>query len=521
MASHDGPPWKDTNSGEAVPTNLGDLWPPGRDMAAPALIDLLDPAQPRRMSHAEVRAEARAVARALRARGLARGERVAILSANRAEFVTSYFGAMMAGLVAVPVSWRFAHETVQFILRDCEARLILVDSDRRADCPRDVATIVFGDDGRNGFDAFLDPGPFETVQPGTGEIAMFLYTSGSSGRPKGVPLSHAGQLWVIETRRKVDPDCTPHRFLVAAPLYHMNALISTKIAFANHASLVLLPEFTAPAYIRAIEDHGCSFLTSVPTMLALVARERALLETADLSSVEIVMTGSSPVTQKLMDQVKRIFPGALIANAYGTTEAGAGVFGPHPDGLARPDVAIGHPVPGIGIRLVDDQGRKRDQGVLQMNTPAIMPGYHNLAEKTAERMTADGWYDTGDVMSRDADGFYTFVGRADEMFNCGGENVYPGDVEALLERHPDIDQACVVPVADEIKGQKPVAFVVARAGAGLDEAAVKAHALRDGPAYQHPRRVFLVDHLPLAATNKIDRVSLIARAVADVGPDGV
>ena len=156
-----------------------------------------------------------------------------------------------------------------------------------------------------------------------------------------------------------------------------------------------------------------------------------------------------------------------------------------------------------------------------MLTPALMPGYHNLPAKTAERMTADGWYDSGDVMRRDADGFYYFVGRADDMFNCGGENVYPGEVESLLERHGDVLQACVVPVPDEIKGEKPVAFVVARAGSGLDEAAIKAHALANGPAYQHPRRVFLLERLPLAATNKIDRAALTKRALAEVGPDGV
>ena len=504
-----------------TPTNMGDLWPRDVDMSRTALVDLLDPDRPVTLSHEALRAECRAVARGLMARGLAAGDRVAILSANRREFVTGYFGAMMAGLVAVPVSFRFARETVHFIIRDCGARLVLTDEARLADCPGGIDTVVFGAAGADGFDALSDPGPFETVAQAEGDIGMFLYTSGSTGRPKGVPLSHSGQIWVIETRRKVDPDVSDHRFLVAAPLYHMNALISTKTAVANMASIVLLPEFTARSYIRAIHEHRCSFITSVPTMLAMVAREEEALAEADLSSVRFVLTGSSPVTQKLMDQVKRIFPGAGVANAYGTTEAGAGVFGPHPDGLPRPDTAIGYPVPGADVRLIDTAGRESDDGVLQMKTPAMMPGYHNLPEKTAERMTADGWYDSGDVMHRDGDGFFYFVGRADDMFNCGGENVYPGDVEVMLERHADILQACVVPVPDEIKGEKPVAFIVARAESGLDEAAIKAHALANGPAFQHPRRVFLLDRLPLAATNKIDRNMLNERALAEVGEAGV
>jgi acyl-CoA synthetase (AMP-forming)/AMP-acid ligase II len=141
-----------------------------------------------------------------------------------------------------------------------------------------------------------------------------------------------------------------------------------------------------------------------------------------------------------------------------------------------------------------------------------MTGYLNLPEKTQEVLTADGWYISGDVFRRDAEGAYYFVGRADDMFVCGGENIYPGEVEHLLEAHPDIVQACVVPVADEIKGAKPFAFVVARAGAALTEDAVKRYALENAPAYQHPRQVAFMSELPLAGTNKVDRKVLAAMA---------
>ena len=494
--------------------NLGDLFSRDKDPAATALIDLVDPARPRSLSHGEIDAQAMAVARGLAKRGFARGQRIAILSANRAEFVSSYFGTMRAGLVSVPVSHRFPRETIHYILRDADVAMVFADADRLADCPDDIPVVGFDAAGDGGFQALLDPGPFETVRPQADETAMFLYTSGSTGRPKGVPLSHAGQLWVIDIRRRHDPDFSRHRFIVAAPLYHMNALIFTKIAMASHASVVMLPGFEAGAYIDAIAAHKVTWLTSVPTMLAMVARERERLAEADLSSVEIVSMGSAPLAQKLVDQLKAVFPGRIFTNAYGTTEAGAGVFGPHPDGLERPDLALGYPLPEIGLRLIDDDGRESDTGVAQMLTPALMAGYHNLPDKTAERMTADGWYDTGDVMHRDADGFYYFVGRADDMFNCGGENLYPGEVETMLERHPDIVQSCVVPVDDDIKGQKPVAFVVKRAEAAIDEDEVKRFALENAPAFQHPRRVFFVEALPLAATNKIDRASLTERAAA-------
>ena len=165
-----------------------------------------------------------------------------------------------------------------------------------------------------------------------------------------------------------------------------------------------------------------------------------MLARTDLTSVKHVTMGSAPLTQALIEKVKTIFPGASVTNGYGTTEAGPCVFGPHPDGLARPDVSVGYPLPTIGLRLVQGANVNADEGVLQLKTPALMPGYHNLPAKTAEVMTADGYYSTADVMRRDAQGFLYFVGRADDMFVCSGENIYPGEVEKMLERHPAMHQ---------------------------------------------------------------------------------
>ena len=211
-----------------------------------------------------------------------------------------------------------------------------------------------------------------------------------------------------------------------------------------------------------------------------------------------------------MGQVRAIFPNALITNGYGTTEAIA-IFGRHPQGKPTPVIALGHPLSTVEVRLVDPSGAEAAEGELWVRGPGVMNGYHNLPEVTAERLT-DGWYHTGDVMKRDADGFFYFVGRVDDMFVCGGENVYPGDVERMLERHPGIHQSAVVPVDDAVKGALPVAYVVAERGSKLTEADVKAWALEHGPAYQHPRSVWLLDELPLAGTAKIDKAVLKADA---------
>jgi acyl-CoA synthetase (AMP-forming)/AMP-acid ligase II len=485
--------------------NLGKLADPRKDAAAVALIDCLDVDHPRVYTHGELDSLSDACARGLVRRGFKRGDAIALMSINRAEFLIAYFGIMRAGMVAVPINHKLAPETIAFALQDCDARLVFVDGERVPLVPEGLPHVRM-DDVR--WTAFLDSGPFETVAMDPDECAMILYTSGSTGRPKGVQLSHAGQLWALEVRVAARASFADERLIVAAPLFHMNALISCKFAVAAHASLVLMAQFDARGFIRAIGEHGVTWITSVPTMMAMVVREADAIAAVDTSKVRYVRMGSAPATQQLYDAVHQAFPNAAVAGGYGTTEAGPVVFGPTKDRPLPGGDALGWPQPGVDVRLVGPDGRDADEGELWMRTPANMLGYLNMPEKTGQVLTGDNWYKSGDVFRRDATGCYYFVGRADDMFNCGGENIYPGEVEKVIERIPDVMQACVVPVEDEIKGQKPVAFVVLRPGASLSEAEVKTFVLDHAPAYQHPRRVFFTKALPLAATNKVDRRQL-------------
>jgi long-chain acyl-CoA synthetase len=495
--------------------NLGDLIGRDRDLAKIAIIDLGGEVGPREISYARLDAMANGVARALLARGLARGDRVAVLSANRAEYLAAYYGIMRAGLVAVPINFKFPRRTIHFIIRDCGAKLVFCDAARRADCPDALAPVCFGGDGADGFERFLDHGPFDAIVPHADEPAMLLYTSGSTGIPKGVVLSHRGHIWVVETRLGTE-DLSRHRYLIAAPLYHMNALALSKLACAAHATIVLLPQFSARAYIEATQRYGCTWLTAVPPMIAMVLREKELLGRSDLSSVEFIRMGSAPVSASLMAAIRQALPQASVTNAYGTTEAGPVVFGPHPQRLPQPELSVGYPHPKVQLRLVDGANRDADEGVLEMKCPAVMLGYHNRPDVPSP-VTADGFYVTGDVFRRDRQGFHYFVGRTDDMFVSGGENIYPTDIERMLERHPDIAQACVVPIEDEIKGHKPVAFVVVKPGRQPGDDDIKRFALANAPAYQHPRFVWFVDELPLASTNKVDRHALHALAEQRVG----
>jgi acyl-CoA synthetase (AMP-forming)/AMP-acid ligase II len=500
------------------PLNLGEIIHRGNDADAPALIDLGGGSAPRTYSFRQLDQWSDAAARGLLARGLRSRDRIAIASANRAEYLAAFLGAMRAGLVAVAVNIKLTPAGVRYIVEDSDAKLVLADAERMDLCPPDVPRIGFDGEGKETFAALVSPGEFQAVRPEPRQPAMFLYTSGSTGKPKGVVLSHQSHRWVLEKRRRSSLTAR-QRVLVAAPLYHMNALSTAHAALAQGDSVVLLPNFTVAGYIDAITRYRCTSLTAVPTMMAMILQHGELLRGTDLASVSDIRMGSAPVSPGLHESIRAQFPHARIANVYGTTEAGPIGFGPHPQGLDTPQGSLGYPHPEVLLRLSGIPNPVAAEGVLEIHSPALMNEYHKLPQLTAKVLSQDGYYITGDVFRRDESGFYYFVGRTDDMFVCGGENIYPGEVERMLERHPAVQEICVVPVADEIKWRKPVAFIVPRPGASVSEREIQQYALRRGPAYQHPRRVWFLDRLPLAGTNKIDRNALSQLAIANLASE--
>lgn len=490
--------------------NLGAFAPEYHHSDRTAFITPLDETQQQEITFRQLHAQADAIGLGLLQYDWPQGSRVAILARNSIDYIASLLGIMRAGLVAVPINFRFPSDTIEKIIADSDSRLLLGDEDQLVRVGNALPKVGFGP----ALSKLQQSGILPIFAPSVEDLALLLYTSGSTGMPKGVRLTHASHRWVVATRL-AQRELAGEQVLIAAPFYHMNALALTLLTLASHVTTVLLPQFDSRRYLQAVDRYRCTWLTAVPPMIAMMLREKDLLDSYDLSCVRVIRMGSAPVSESLYQALRHWFSQVSIINAYGTTEGGPVVFGPHPQGITTPSGSPGVAHSAVSLRLRNEAGEDDDEGVLEMKSPALMNGYHQRPE-VPEPFSVDGYYITGDVFRRDEQGFYWFVGRRDDMFVCGGENIWPSEVEKLLERHPQVQQACVVPVVDDIKGQKPAAWVISRAGEHPTPDELKRWTLEHGPAYLHPRHIWLTDHFPLAGTNKVDRRALQVEAEQQV-----
>lgn len=491
--------------------NLGDPLGVNRNSDEIALIDLNNADHPMRYRYADLEAHIDSVVIELRQRQLPANSRIGIFAQNSVHYLASYLGIMRAGFIVVPINTKLPAKTIRFICQDSEINLALSENALREAIPEQIDVIDIETITQLHQNISQKP---DIYCPEATETALILYTSGSTGRPKGVVLSHESQWTMIRGAKKAGSNSLFHKKcgVVAAPMFHMNALFFVAAFLSEHGTVVMLPKFDAKSFIEAISTYNVNMITGVPTMVALMSRDKDTLENSDLSSVENIFIGSAPLTQAIIDQATSIMPNALVMNSYGTTEVGGGLFGVHPDALPCPVQSIGHPLPHTEMRLI---GESDNMGVLEIKTPSAMTEYLNLPDLTKAKIK-EGWINTGDIFRRDENGFFYFISRADDMFVCNGENIYPGEIEKILDTNNSILQSCVVPVEDEVRGNMPVAFVVRRLNSDLTEDQVKKHVLDNAPAYLHPRHVFFLESLPLAGTNKVDRNFLMKEAVRHV-----
>lgn len=487
----------------------------------------------RHISYGSLAAHVARAGNALSDLGVERGERVGLLFTNCPECVYAFFGAIRIGAVPVPVNIRESLDTIEYIIEDSGASTLITgeDSDvldtveaisRRQSTIETVvtfaptgtldvddATLISFDREMNRASSELPPADVSPDDP-----ALQPYTSGSTGNPKGVVLSHGGAAWNAETVRDASW-LHGERAVVVAPLYHKNAMAgAVKPVLSGGGSIIILDGFDPEAYIAAIDDYEATYLTGVPAIYRMVFDEEAALAASDLSSVQVAACASASVSESLLERFRDVFPDADIIEGYGLTEGGPVVsrtprWGPQRIGSS------GLALPGTETEVIDPETGERcppgEAGELLVHNPGI-GSYYERPEVEAEAFEMrDGkrFLHTEDLVRKDEDGYHYIIGRLDDMLIVGGENVYPASVENLLADHDAVHDVAVVGVPHETKGEAPVAFVV---GDGITEQALKEYALERGPTYAHPRRVFFLDELPLTGTGKLDRAALESEA---------
>ena len=464
------------------------------------------------------------VAEGLRAAGLGAGDHVALCSPNRPEFIIVYYAVLTIGGTVVTVSPLSTVREIAYYLDDSDADALICFAGGDGELGRRGAEAfaltghcrrlwLFGADdrppGADAFDALL-AGAANGVEPAVTpaeQTAVILYTSGTTGQPKGAELTHANIVMNVLTVASVYPTRRAQVQLVALPLFHVYAQTSLMHQGVHVGdTLVLMQRFEPGAAIRMLIDQGVTRFGGVPTMF------HAMLDHADFDRIagqhlaetlEFAGTGGAAMPQAVVDDFEAR-TGVPLREGYGCTETSPVVVLQPPDAPARPG-SVGKAVWGVEVRIVDADGTALpvgEVGEIAVKGHCVMKGYYKRPEATAEAIR-DGWYHTGDLGRLDADGYLYIVGRIKELIIRGGFNVYPAEVEGVLTTHPEVSLCAVVGVADARYGEEVKAFVVPVEGAELTAEAVVAWARRNMAAHKYPRLVEIRDTLPLTATGKI------------------
>jgi fatty-acyl-CoA synthase len=477
-------------------------------------------AEGRRLSYRELDAEVERCAEALALSAPERGGRVALLARNSLEHAVLFFATARAGLVFVPLNWRLPAAELRGLLEDAEPYLLIADAEFEP-CAREavegLAVAV-----RPIADPF--PTPRRTMRAWVGlgpeEPWVLLYTSGTTGRPKGAVITRRSAAFSALNFigvGEVAPGCAT---LADAPMFHTVGLFAiTHAGLTAGASVLISDRFVPEVTLQRLSDPrlGVTHYFCVPQMARALVDSPAY-GSADLTRLKGFFTGGAPLPPTLAHRL--IDDGVPVSNGYGSTEGATVMHVPLDPGVRKAKVgACGLPAPAIEVRLVGVDGQdvgEGEVGEVWLRGPAVTPGYWRQPEATAAAFQ-DGWFKTGDAGRRDADGFYSLVDRWKDMYISGGENVYPAEVEAALLELPGVGEAAVVGAPDERWGEVGVAFLV-RSEPALDEAAVLAFCKGRLAGYKRPAEVRFVDALPRNAAGKVRKQLLRADAQQRLKP---
>ena len=478
----------------------------------------------RALTYAALEAELRACEAFLRATLSGPGARVAILARNRLHHITLFYGCPRAGAVFQPLNWRLAGPELKVLLEDAAPELLIYEAEFEAearialaDVP--VARVIRIAPGEDAFAAALaavtpvaEPGRIDPAAP-----AMLLYTSGTTGRPKGVIVTPKTAFYSAMNYSQVGELCADHAMLCDVPLFHVVGLLAILHgSFFTGGTVHLADRFVPQETLKRLSDPalGVSHYFCVPQMAQALLDDPGF-PNADLEGLRL-FTGGSPMPAQVT--LALIDAGVRPSNGYGMSENGTVLGVPLDPEIARAKVgSAGIASPAMEVRLVGRDGAdvKRGQpGEIWLRGPSVMPGYWNQPEATAKSFAPGGWFRTADAARQDEDGFYFIVDRWKDMYITGGENVYPAEVEAALADMPLVAEAAVVGVPDPRWGEAGCAYVVLRPGTPCDSAAVLAWCDGRLARYKRPAHIRFLDALPRTASGKIQK-DILRRAFAE------
>lgn len=459
---------------------------------------------------ATLNAQADAFCAFLQGAGLKAGDRLAVLSDFCLEYVALLGVTQKLGLVLVPLNYRLTGRELEYQLADSAASTLLVSEGYRSKLPD--LPFVHG----LGSIYMLEElpmlasggGDYKRHVPDEQDAALILYTSGTTGFPKGCLYTHGMMFWnALNTAMRLELTCQDHT-LVCMPPFHTggwNVLLSPCLFYG--ASVTLLPKFDPGQVLQVLQDHRITQFMGVPTMLKMMAEEPFFAQ-VDLSGMRFCVVGGEHMPLPLIGRWAE--KGVPIRQGFGMTEAGPNLFSLHQDDAIRKKGSIGTPNFYVEVRLVDEQGREvapGQAGELLVRGPVVTPGYWANPQATAQALDG-GWLHTGDLLRCDEEGYYYVVDRIKHMFISGGENVYPAEVEYFLRQHPGIAEAVVWGVPDERWGEVGRALLVPATGSSLSEEEVRAYCGQGLARYKVPKYIELVEALPRNDAGKIDRRAL-------------
>jgi acyl-CoA synthetase (AMP-forming)/AMP-acid ligase II len=492
-----------------------------RALSSPDKPFLFSEADGRSWTYREFDEAVNRTARVLAAQSITKGDVVSLLLPNSAEYVIAYFACFKSGALAGPVNSLLKPEEIAYVLNDSESKLFLTNSEflprlegLKGRAPSLRSVLVFDDWGEvarghgGGGDAKWRDAPLARD-----DEAIIIYTSGTTGKPKGCLLTHgnliANARQIVEWLGFTEDD----RLLSVMPLFHMNAVsVTTMSALYAGGSTVVSPRFSASRFWQIISDYRVTSFGSVATMLSMLLANYpgGVPEGLKTDSLRFAMCGSAPVPAEVLRRFEETF-GCLVVEGYGLSESTCrSTFNP-PDARRRPG-SCGQPI-GNEMRVVDEDDREvpaGELGEIVLRGENVFKGYFRNPEATA-RAFRGGWFHTGDIAYRDAEGFFYIADRKSDMIIRGGENIYPREIDELLYTHPDVAEAAAVGVPDELYGEEVAAFVVLKEGRAATEEEIIAFCRARLADYKCPKSVRFREALPKGPTGKVLKRELSSR----------